>query len=121
MSNQTPDPKPTDAEQPAGKGLDETACCASSIRDVRIHEQWENGFYGMFHGDSGDYQIAFERDHPGSQWAWIVREKSGAVVAAGYEPKGKTSHEVLHAAGCGANLWHNDKMEQPPLTKNDEN
>jgi hypothetical protein len=91
------------------------------MRDVRIHEQWENGFYGMFHGDSGDYQICFERDHPGAQWAWIVRERSGAVVAAGYEPKGKTSREVLHAAGCGANLWHNTERRQPsPTTPNNE-
>jgi len=29
MQNQTPSPKPTDAEQPAGKGLDETPCSAS--------------------------------------------------------------------------------------------
>lgn len=28
MSNQTPSPKPTDAEQDSGKGLDGTTCCA---------------------------------------------------------------------------------------------
>lgn len=96
-----------------GAALAPTSGCASSARDVRVHEQWENGFYGMFHGDSGDHQIVFERDHPGSEWAWIVRAKSGAVIATGYEPKGKTIHEVLHAAGCGANLWHNSVFNEP--------
>lgn len=108
MLNDKSPPEPeTVAQQEAGGCCQQEPCCASSMRDVRIHEQWENGFYGMFYGDAADYQITFERDHPGSQWAWIVRTISGAIIASGTEPKGKTSREVLHAAGCGANLWHN--------------
>ena len=84
------------------------------MRDVRIHEQWENGFYGMFYGDTEDYQITLERDHPGSQWAWIVRAVSGAIVASGTEPKGRPLHQVLDAAGRGANLWHNETSPSVP-------
>ena len=43
MQNQEPLPKPTDAEQESGKGLDETPCCAFSFGDYAIIEQKRYG------------------------------------------------------------------------------
>lgn len=42
MQNQTSLPKPADAEQHSGKGLDETTCCASSGDDYRHPQEWQD-------------------------------------------------------------------------------
>jgi hypothetical protein len=39
--------KPTDAEQPSGKGLDETPCSASSVDHAQIIRTWEDSLKDM--------------------------------------------------------------------------
>jgi len=55
MENQKTKSKPTDAEQPAGKGLGETPCSASSFVVMKVissHPEWDDD-----DGDS-EYEVA---------------------------------------------------------------